>query len=415
MKVTLHKPSGQYRKMVGGELFYLGTEEKRAKTRAGFIVSLYLQGGKQWLPPYLLQAKQVAAGVPLMVAKAQADTEPERASVAVVAEPDPFQDLTLSDVLSLYREHVEDSVQWQAKGQQHKTNELSRIKGCATILEKFGSVKVAKLDKKILPEMTYHIAGRPTDFSVDYSIHLINVLNRALNWLDHESDIPWNKPSGFEQAFTSAKSSIRLRTEDRVRIVRDKTMPLELLKKIWDETKNDQRKLYYLLGLNCGFAQGELSSLSIGEINLGAKNYPYIERLRKKTLVQGKWKLWPETAKLLKTHLEARGTKEATAKVFQTKNGNNLVWINENGSRIDTVINAWRRWTSNITLPDGISFKSFRKTGSQWVRDLGGQEMSELYLSHTDKTTGKHYNKGDAEKLAAILDEARNKYLLKTI
>ena len=58
----------------------------------------------------------------------------------------------------------------------------------------------------------------------------------------------------------------------------------------------------------------------------------------------------------------------------------------------------------------GMSFKHLRKTASQLVRDVAGKELSDAFLCHSDRTTGRHYNKfADWSAMADALDKVREK------
>ena len=58
----------------------------------------------------------------------------------------------------------------------------------------------------------------------------------------------------------------------------------------------------------------------------------------------------------------------------------------------------------------GMSFKHLRKTASQFVRDIAGKELSEAFLCHSDRTTGRHYNKfSDWSTMTDALDKVRKK------
>jgi integrase len=85
-------------------------------------------------------------------------------------------------------------------------------------------------------------------------------------------------------------------------------------------------------------------------------------------------------------------------RVFKTDEGNPLIHINKQGQRIDSIKNVWKYWTRAAKVKrDGISFKSFRKTGAQMIRQIGGREVRALYLSHVDSTVaGRHYDRFEA-------------------
>src|SRR5207249_845104 len=62
---------------------------------------------------------------------------------------------------------------------------------------------------------------------------------------------------------------------------------------------DDFLRLLFLLGLNCGFTQRDLATLLRSHCHLDGER-PFISRHRNKTDVRGKWRLWPETAALLR-------------------------------------------------------------------------------------------------------------------
>ncbi len=96
--------------------------------------------------------------------------------------------------------------------------------------------------------------------------------------------------------------------------------------------------------------------------------------------------------------------------MLTTQRGTSLLREN-NGAKTDMIAIAWRRLRMSVGMTGrGMSFKHLRKTASQLIRDAAGKELSEAFLCHSDRTTGRHYNKfSDWSTMADALDQVRAK------
>lgn len=402
MKVSLHK-SGQFKKMIGGELFYLGKDEADAIRRAAEIKTLHLSVGKTWGQISLPQAKALAAGQQIQQVPQVAPQVPQIAPQPQIGhapqQDTPIVKTTLKALLGLYRDYVETSKEWENKSEKYRVNEALRATKLVPMLNGLGSTRLDGIQREQIVEIVAHIASRPSNYSRKYTVDLIDTLKRCLEWGDYSTSINWYVPRGFDKAFKIGRKSIAITDADRLAAAeKHKTFNDEELRELWAKARNNQRELYFLLGLNCGFTQSEISSLMAGEVDLDNSR---IKRIRPKSglTILGEWKLWPLTRQRLQRYM--RGKEYAdTDIVFTTKHGNPIVHGKTDGVRL-----TWDRWTKKIELRKGLSFKNLRKTGSQWVKNAGGSDMSELYLAHTDKSTGRFYNDGDYKRLSQILDD----------
>ena len=198
----------------------------------------------------------------------------------------------------------------------------------------------------------------------------------------------WLAPRRFERLFRLPKSTGMVMVE---------TYSMAELTALYGQA-NGRMRLLMLLALNCGFCSAELATLRQDEVDLKAK---IIRRRRQKTGVAMEWKLWPETATALANEMATHGVLALTA------NDKPLVeYIG--GRRIDAITNPWRRLQKQANVGRG-SFKTLRKTGATMVRSIGGIEVSEMYLSHSEKTVAKYYSVPEPKHLATALASLRRR------
>jgi len=157
-----------------------------------------------------------------------------------------------------------------------------------------------------------------------------------------------------------------------------------------------------LLGMNCGFTSGEISSLRQFEVNL--TDTPYIHKRRHKTGVEARWTLWPETAALLRKH-RAVGSNSGLYWLL-TGAGKQLVEVTETHRR-DSIGQSWKQLFARTPDLDWMAFRYLRKTGASAIKRLGGLEESEMYLAHQEVGLNKHYANRNWDRLWACLEQYR--------
>ncbi len=112
--------------------------------------------------------------------------------------------------------------------------------------------------------------------------------------LDTLEDAGWQCP-GWRKLFRIRWASLLTAAEQRKQAAGKDTFTDGELAELYAQA-NDRTKLFILLGLNCGMAQTEISTLQRADIDLKSG---VIDRVRNKTrataAVRARWQLWPET------------------------------------------------------------------------------------------------------------------------
>jgi len=153
-------------------------------------------------------------------------------------------------------------------------------------------------------------------------------------------------------------------------------------------------KLWILLGLNCGFTQADISSLTPDMVDW---KRGIIARDRQKTGVESEHKLWPLT---LKTLREQAG---AGPLLLTRKDGQPLLReeVGEDGkpSKTDMIAHTFAplKKKTGITL----SFKHLRKTAANTIAKQFQDKpwLVELFLAHSDPRMRKHYTRQHYDEL----------------
>lgn len=145
------------------------------------------------------------------------------------------------------------------------------------------------------------------------------------------------------------------------------------------------------LSLNCGFGQADCSSLTHDMVDF---KKGVIEKRRNKTgRVLGRWKLWPITLRLLKEN----ASPDKGGPILLTDRGQPLLRqsIKADGtpSKGDSIRNWFRTLKAKLRLENGRSFKSFRKTSANDIRQQYPEHpyLYDQFLSHEPVGTGKFY------------------------
>ena len=259
-------------------------------------------------------------------------------------------------------------------------------------------------------------------------------------------------PKRFESIFKVSTSDFTPTKSERLKSRKGiQVFTIDELSILYKNASHQMRE-WMTTSLNIGATQKELADLMRGECFLKS-DPPYIEKVRPKTArggeVIGKWLLWEETADILHSKLtyepEWEYKKKSGIYYYKHKNWdewkvydqqdegiyqNNLkfmqelknkpkldtdgvfgtiVYINDNGTRIDHVKNSWFRvMKKSETQVTKLSFKFLRKTGAKIISDIADKDIGQVYLAHSAKDMiGKHYVPENYDKLADALDEMR--------
>jgi len=281
-----------------------------------------------------------------------------------------------------------------------------------------------------LPKAKTHESKGDKPISPTTAVTQVKTLRRFLRWLDATDTKPftdWRMPRRFETCLMIDKRRLQRRyndetgknSRDEIRVFSD-----DELKRLWDYS-TDRMRTYLLIALNTGATQGEIASMRLSEFYFN-DDFAYCERDRHKTGVFGRFRLFDETARLVKAEIVKRRQQKAK--------GSDILFLNERGGllvrdttsgRYDRIGSLWdgpkgtlakvKRHTTEIPKPRG--FKFLRKTGAQFFRSHFNDEVAPLYLSHAMISANEQldvYANKDFGKLDAAMPswEAKVKLLL---
>jgi integrase len=397
LSVSWHEPSGQFTKWVGMTLgkdgepkpkcFYLGDDETAAVVKAGSLrnewKSLKAQGIDSW-------PEQVAKPV----------RESEQTAVPT--------NMSVGDASTEYLSIIKAEADAQQITYQHYEATRYRV---ARVVSFLGSKQTLRsIGEREIKQFVLTVATRPNvatyngkrhPMSISYSRRIIGEARVFLDWANRQGYWP-NRPSVFERLF---RFKIVRTTAERAAqfsngLVEPPSFTIEQLTDLY-EVSCERHRLWILLALNCGFSQAELDSLRRFEVIGLSGESPRIERYRRKTEVYARWTLWPETAVLLSKHIASPNEEDIA---LFTAHGGRLKCVCQSGV-FSGVSEAWRK----IRGRSGVSgsFKLLRKTGAWMTKRIGGLEVSEMYLSHSEPGMNKHYAGRPWDKLDAALVEMR--------
>jgi integrase len=163
-----------------------------------------------------------------------------------------------------------------------------------------------------------------------------------------------------------------------------------------------------LLGINCGFGNGDCSGMGFEGLNLdtGWIDYP-----RPKTGIPRRCPLWPETIQALRVAIAAR-PKPADfpdcGRVFLTSRGNAFIVSNDKSHK-DRVTIQFTRLLQELGIHrEGVGFYALRHTFETIAGASKDQVAVDAIMGHTDPTmAGLYRERIDDTRLRAVVDHVR--------
>ena len=432
IKLSYQKNKG-FRKYIWGRNFWLGQDRRRALLLAAKILKdekiwkehghkewpgmalldiqafkdvLYKGCGDQCLPPGMkavwdFPAMEKAAG--LAVTK----PEPEGPRPTPPATGQPAEEgltgMTVEEALEQFKARARTNSQLASSSRSSMLNRMTALEDSLPMDKDLSQVGYDDL-VAVVDYWTSRPCGKETGepIGIQTILNMVSAARQFFYWLDDSGK--WRAPRRLTRIFSINRRAL-LTDEERKKAARGvQVFSVDELKALY-KAANKQNRLYILLGLNCGFASMEISTLRRWEIDLKA-DQPIIVRNRRKTDVHGEWVLWPETAALLKERLK-KGPQDQTGEnlAIVTRNGRELVRYH-GGVRTDTVATAWTKLVKKAGVTK-LGFKHLRKTGADMIRKIAGLEVSETYLAHSEKSLARFYSNPDYAKVAAALAKMR--------
>jgi hypothetical protein len=300
---------------------------------------------------------------------------------------DYHRDGTVSRVKSI-KQHLEDiSVEQQGAGKVW----LKDVPMSAVDMEWLGRVR----NKITARPLTRHRYDTPRPISIDCVKNWLMALGMAFDWFDLTPRIGWvaPHPRWRENFGLTKKQEYAIRTPQERDGKRKPKPPFTVdeLAKIYRNSSKLGRK-YLLMGLFLGWSQEAISSfLTRTFVQVGGEYF--VDRSRGKTGVEGFWWVCPELAEALKESM-AKTPPNSDGLAFLTEDGLPLVH-----GKTDTIRLTWERCLN--MAPEGVRnlpFGRVKKCGAQIIKNLGGQEMAQLFLAHASATVADvHYVGDDVE------------------
>jgi hypothetical protein len=275
-------------------------------------------------------------------------------------------------------------------------------------LEFVGVNSMNSLDYPALETAIYAIAARPFKrpnplaseevkarqkqerITQSTALALIGALRAFVMWMAEEDTTGYTLPKHAKKLF-----NIRPEPEEQKITV----VSQEQLKTLWDGAINENakggdkgkiRRLFLLLGLNCGFYYNDIADLTPDHIHVEGKE-TFVWKLRKKTkktnskLAKTKWYLWTETAELLQEYMPLNVSKAAIRSAFE-------------------------RLLKSAKV-EGISHSNLRDTVANKMEAIGGRELADTFLAHTRKGVIDSYTSPDWGHLTKALKRVYKEFV----
>lgn len=455
LKLELGKPHAKgYRAVVGkvagargvlvGKRFWLGTEPAAALPLLRAIKAEWAlierSGGRIWTSEALTRIE-----VSKRQAADKANTDARFAAIAALAPaertaairtfdqpaPAPHQvpragsTLLLSKAIQGYIDRRREEVQ----ANQLSVCRLTLIRNSLDrLLWVLDDVPLALIGEEELRRTVLHFAGRPVSpythrsIAADTARETIYFIRKLFEDLADRK--LWMAPKPIEKLFEYRRD--KLNTDEELEAQGEvKVFTLDELAALWRNAGEGSRaQLFMALALNTGFTQHEIATLRRLHCHLDGPK-PYIQRVRHKTKVRGKWRLWPETVALLRKHMAGPNPADL-ALLHHT--GRPLVTITET-ARHDVILRVWlavraaaqaavendndkraKRGEPTVTVRP-LSFKYLRKTGANLIRKIAGRDTAEVFLAHAAPKLGRRYHNPDYKRLAKSLRKLRQRLI----
>jgi len=395
--------------------FYLGSDEIVARERALKICQLWQEevakGRSEWPPETLEVANAAAKGRHHLVVEAPPDRKTQQHGKQEWVSPkkhlERYQNPVMPVVLSgspvgpTLHEAVKQCSEYVLLDKQ-KMGEPTDYGGklseqVARLVASQQDVQLGLFGLHELDSMVRYWKRRPNRKGTQRPIAPSTVKNQLtairyfVRWLHRNPDYRWKRPEGWEDVTRYSTDELLMDTEIAALADGIPTYSVSELSTIY-KYATDYEKLFVLLGMNCGFAQSEITSLRMSEVFL-EEEPPTIKRVRIKNRVYGRIALWPETLAGLRWQIRQGAPKQGE-----------LIFVSTQGRALtkQRIANEWTALVGRIKQDHQefryLSFKFFRKTAGQMVQDVAGDIVASVFLFH-----------GTRMKADGLLDEYTNR------
>ena len=244
----------------------------------------------------------------------------------------------------------------------------------------------------------------------------IGELKRFLRWLHKCKEFDWRKPENFDEIKTKVDAAPG---DQQRKLVQVDTFSLDELR-LLNEYATPLERVFFLLGLNCGFGVAEIASLLVGEVVLfqghderhqeilgyqTTNADSFIKRIRRKNGVYGEHILFPQTVAAMQWTLQRRRKHPE----FRPES---VLLLNDKGipynrptkgdHRNQQIPNRFAEIVRRVKRdhPDfpSLSFGKLRKTAGDLIRRFADGEIHAVFMCHgqpvaTDNLTDVYSNR----------------------
>ncbi len=264
-----------------------------------------------------------------------------------------------------------------------------------------GATAVEQFNRKTLPGFLAHLHTqiKEGNISNSYARGILTSTKAFIKWLWREEiieDLPRN--------LDTLKISVERRAIE--------TFSVEEVKLILTEATEIQQ-LYYLLMLNCGMTQKDISDLHPSEVDWETGR---IRRKRSKTknvenVPEVDYKLWGDTFTLLKKY----GKRDGDHALLNARG----LPLSRRGFKdgkvqcVDNIKKGYERLCTRLKIPMR-KLKLFRKTGATFVAGKFDTHLASYYLGHSGgNVANNHYIAHQNERLQEATEKLHKQFVAK--
>ena len=298
----------------------------------------------------------------------------------------------------------------------------TKIRQVETLMTRHENTPLSDLDETAVEEMFRFWRQRPfkkdstKPISKKSAENYIGELKRFLSWLHKCKEFDWRKPENFDEIKTKVDAAPG---DQQRKLVQVDTYSLDELR-LLNEYATPLERVFFLLGLNCGFGVAEIASLLVGEVVLfrghderhqeilgyqTTNADSFIKRIRRKNGVYGEHLLFPQTVAAMQWTLQRRSKHPE----FRPES---VLLLNDKGIPYDRPTKGDHR---NQQIPNrfaeivrrvkrdhpdfpSLSFGKLRKTAGDLIRRFADGEIHAVFMCHgqpvaTDNLTDVYSNR----------------------
>jgi integrase len=424
-QLTWFPPRSCWSKWYKGKRYYVPTKCRGKSDRQGYAASLQWWAGKR----AEIDAESIAGdatleNLPSHFPRFATDFHSLRDDLRVDSPiPPNMADPTVNGLIDAYL----DARRCEAEAGQFGHKMYSEHKYCINEFRKFaefyGVVNIDECDGRFLEQYRLQeiklasVKKSEGGISAVTAKKRLQIAKRFFEWLeDVEALVRVPKAIGKRKY-----ASVKAKQEEVEK--GPETFTSDEIDKLWGVAPSRIR-LYISLGLNCGYKQADIASLTHEMIDWESG---FITRFRHKRPAPQIHKLWPVTLRLLEQE-KSKGNGKGT--LLRSESGNTLltqrIEVDGGYTEINVVGLAMTRLKRKLQVElqgelKGKGFATFRSTSASHFEDEN-PTLTSIFLAHTETKTKRYYVSRELERLKkstryqemfAATDELQSVYGLK--